>query len=195
MPRSEAGNAIADVLTGKFNPTGKLAVTWPRHVGQVPIFYGQRPSGRPAKEGERLSSSYLDLAPTPQFPFAHGLSYSRFRLHALRCEPRSVTARGAVEVTVSLHNDSALHGEATVFLFVHDPIASISRPLLELKGVRRVALASGERGSVSWPLPVSSLSFLGADLEAVVEPGRFEIYAGLSAQADELIGCSIEVVP
>jgi beta-glucosidase len=78
---------------------------------------------------------------------------------------------------------------------VHDPIASISRPLLELKGVRRIALASGERGNVSWQLPVSSLAFLGADLEAVVEPGRFEIYAGLSAQADGLLGCSIEVVP
>ena len=192
---SEAGNAIADVLTGKFNPTGKLPVTWPRHVGQVPIFYGQRPTGRPAKAGERLSSSYLDLAPTPQFPFAHGLSYSSFKLHELRCKPHSVKATGAVEVTVSLHNDSELHGEATVFLFVHDPIASISRPLLELKGVRRIALASGERGNVSWQLPVSSLAFLGADLEAVVEPGRFEIYAGLSAQADELLGCSIEVVP
>ena len=87
---SEAGHAVADVLTGKFNPTGKLPVTWPRHVGQAPIFYGQRPSGRPTKAGERYTSSYLDLPATPQFPFGHGLSYSRFALHDLRCNPSCV---------------------------------------------------------------------------------------------------------
>ena len=192
---SEAGHAIADVLTGKFNPTGKLAVTWPRHVGQVPLFYGQRPTGRPAKAGERLTSSYLDLPPTPQFPFAHGLSYSSFSLHELRCEPRIVKTSEAIEVSLWLHNDSGVHGEATVFLFVHDPIASISRPLLELKGVRRIALGAAERAAVSWRVPVSSLASLGAELAPVVEPGRFEFYAGLSADADGLLGCSIEVVP
>ncbi|HEY6823074.1 MAG TPA: glycoside hydrolase family 3 N-terminal domain-containing protein [Steroidobacteraceae bacterium] len=192
---SEAGHAIADVLTGKFNPSGKLAVTWPRHVGQVPIFYGQRPTGRPAKVGERLTSSYLDVAPTPQFPFAHGLSYSTFRLYDLSCSPRTVATSGAIDVAVSLHNDSAVRGEAKVFLFVHDPIASLSRPLLELRGVRCIALGSGERGSVSWQLPVSSLAFVAADLAPVVEPGRFEIYVGLSADPHALVGCAIEVVP
>src|SRR5262249_46417767 len=145
---SEAGHAIADVLTGKFNPTGKLAVTWPRHVGQVPIFYGQRPTGRPAKAGERLTSSYLDLPPTPQFPFAHGLCYSSFRLYDLRCDRGTVKTNEAIEVCVSLQNESGMHGEATVFLFVHDPVASIARPLLELKAVRRIALGAGERGEV-----------------------------------------------
>jgi beta-glucosidase len=192
---SEAGNAIADVLTGDFNPTGKLSVTWPRHVGQVPIFYGQRPSGRPAQAGERLSSSYLDLPVTPQFPFAHGLSYSSFTLRNLRCAPRSVTAGASIEVCVLVRNESAIVGEATVFLFVRDPIASISRPVLELKAVRRIALEPGEEGSVSWQLPVSALAFVGADLGLALEPGRFEIHVGQSADPGELLGCSIEVVP
>jgi beta-glucosidase len=192
---SEAGSAIADVLTGEFNPTGKLSVTWPRHVGQVPIFYGQRPSGRPAQAGERLSSSYLDLPVTPQFPFAHGLSYSSFTLRNLRCAPRSVTAGASIEVCVLVRNESAIGGEATVFLFVRDPVASISRPVLELKGVRRIALGPGKEGGVSWQLPVSALAFVGADLDLVLEPGRFEIHVGQSADPGELLGCSIEVVP
>jgi beta-glucosidase len=192
---SEAGNAIADVLTGAFNPTGKLPVTWPRHVGQIPIFYGQRPSGRPAQAGERLSSSYLDLPVTPQFPFAHGLSYSSFTLRDLQCAPRSVRADASIEVCVLVRNESAIVGEATVFLFVRDPIASVSRPVLELKGVRKVTLEPGQEGSVKWQLPVSALAFVGADLSLVLEPGRFGIHVGQSADPGELLGCNIEVVP
>jgi len=191
---SEAGNAIADVLTGKFNPTGRLPVTWPRHGGQVPIFYGQRPSGRPFRAGERLSSTYLDVPPAPQFPFGHGLSYGSFTLRDLRCTPRAVTVGESVEVSVSVHNDGAVAGEATLFLFVHDPVASISRPVLELAGVRRIALGPGASGSLSWQLPVSALSFLGADLEPVLEPGEFEIYVGESADPGRLLRCTIEVM-
>jgi beta-glucosidase len=192
---SEAGNAIADVLTGRFNPTGKLPVTWPRDVGQVPIFYGERPTGRPARPGERLTSSYLDLPATPQFPFGHGLSYSSFTLHGLECKPCIVQTTATTEVSVSLRNGSRLQGEATVFLFVRDPVASIARPRLELKGVRRIVLAGGEQGVVRWRLPISSLAFPGAGLDPVLEPGRFEIYVGPSADPAKLLGCSIEVVP
>jgi beta-glucosidase len=192
---SETGNAVADVLTGKFNPTGKLPVSWPRHGGQVPIFYGQRPSGRPPKAGERLSSSYLDVPATPQFHFGHGLSYGGFTLQDLRCAPRKVTAAETIEVSVSVHNDSAIAGEATVFLFVNDPIASIARPVLELKGVRRIALGPGECGTLTWQLPVAALAFVGADLDLVLEPGRFEIRVGQSADPGNLVSCSIEVMP
>jgi len=192
---SEAGNAIADVLTGRFNPTGKLPVTWPRHGGQVPIFFGQRPSGRPFKVGERLSSTYLDVPPTPQFPFGHGLSYGSFTLRDLRCTPRVVAADETIEVSVAVHNDGALAGEATLFLFVHDPVASISRPVLELEGARRIALGPGASGTLSWQLPVSTLTFLGADLDPVLEPGEFEIYVGQSADPGALLRCTVEVLP
>jgi len=190
---SEAGNAIADVLTGKFDATGKLPVTWPRHGGQVPIFYGERPTGRPAKPGERLSSSYLDVPATPQFPFGHGLSYGACTLHNLRCAPEQVRAGESVEVSVAVRNESTRAAEAALFLFVRDPVASIARPVLELKGVRRIALAAGESGDLTWRLPVAALAFVGADLEPVLEPGRFEIHVGQSADPRGFLSCDIEV--
>lgn len=189
----EAGHAVADVLTGKFNPTGRLPVSWPRHVGQAPIFYSQRPSGRPFEPGVHYSSTYLDVAPTPQFTFGHGLSYSRFALLDLRCEPSCVAAGQSVEVSVTVRNDSNVDGEATLFLFVHDAVASVARPLLELKGVRKIVLKAGEHGDVMWRLPVERLSFVGANLDRVLEPGRFEIHVGQSADPAELLTGVIEL--
>jgi beta-glucosidase len=192
---SEAGHAVADVLTGKFNPTGKLPVTWPRHVGQAPIFYSQRPSGRPTKVGERYSSSYLDLAAAPQFPFGHGLSYSRFTLHDLQCDPSCVKAGESIEITVTVHNDSGGAGEATLFLFVRDLVATIARPVLELKGVRKIVLAAGERGQAVWLLPVEILAFIGPGFDPVLEPGRFEVHVGQSADPAEFLTGVVDVAP
>ena len=189
----EAGHAVADVLTGKFNPTGRLPVSWPRHVGQVPIFYNERPAGRPYAPGVHYSSTYLDEEPAPQFPFGHGLSYGRFALSDLRCEPARVKAGGAVEVSLSVHNDSPVAGEATLFLFVRDLVASVAQPLLELKGVRKVTLGAGERKDVRWALLVEDLSFVGQGLERDLEPGRFEIHVGQSADAGDLLTCVIEL--
>jgi beta-glucosidase len=191
---SEAGHAIADVLTGKFNPTGKLPVTWPRHGGQVPIFYNQRPSGRPTQVGVHYSSSYIDMPATPQFPFGHGLSFSRFTLHDLRCNPSRPSADEKIEVTVTVRNDGGADGEATLFLFVRDLVASIGRPILELKGVRKVVLAARERQDVTWSLPVEALAFIGPTLDPVLEPGRFEIHVGQSADPAQLLTGSIELV-
>jgi beta-glucosidase len=189
----EAGHAVADVLTGTFNPTGRLPLSWPRDVGQVPIFYNELPSGRPYAPGVHYSSTYLDLPPTPQFPFGHGLSYSSFALYDLRCEPTRVEAGGTVEVTIAVHNESQVDGEATAFLFVRDPVASVARPLLELKGVQKVDLKAGERKDVTWRLPVEDLSFVGHNLDRVLEPGRFEIHVGQSADAASLLSAAIEL--
>jgi beta-glucosidase len=189
----EAGNAVADVLTGTFNPTGRLPVSWPRDVGQVPIFYNELPSGRPYAPGVHYSSTYLDLPPTPQFPFGHGLSYSRFALNDLRCEPTRVKAGDTVEVSLAVHNESLLAGEATLFLFARDPVASVARPLMELKGVQKAVLAAGERIEVTWRLPVKDLSFVGPNFEPVLEPGRFEIHIGQSADPGGLLSCAVEL--
>jgi beta-glucosidase len=189
----EAGHAVADVLTGRFNPTGRLPVSWPRDVGQVPIFYNELPPGRPFAPGVRYSSTYLDSPPTPQFPFGHGLSYSRFALLDLRCEPTRVKTGDTVEVSVAVHNESQVDGEATLFFFVRDPVASVARPVLELKGVSKVALAAGERKDAIWRLPVDDLSFIGQTLDRVLEPGRFEIHVGQSADPSTLVSCVIEL--
>ena len=189
----EAGHAVADVLTGKFNPTGRLPVSWPRHVGQVPIFYNELPSGRPYAPGVHYSSTYLDASPTPQFPFGHGLSYSRFALTDLRCEPTLVKTSDTVEVSLAVHNESQVDGEATLFLFVRDSVASVARPLLELKGVQKVDLKAGQTNNVTWRLAVEDLSFVGQSLERVLEPGRFEIHVGQSADPADLVSCVIEL--
>jgi beta-glucosidase len=189
----EAGHAVADVLTGKFNPTGRLPVSWPRHVGQIPIFYNELPSGRPYAPGVHYSSTYLDQPPTPQFPFGHGLSFSRFELSDLRCEPSRVKVEDYLEVSVAVCNESAVNGEATLFLFVRDPVASVARPLLELKGVQKAVLAAGERKILTWRLPVKDLSFVGQNLDRVLEPGRFEIHVGQSADATSFLSAAIEL--
>ena len=189
----EAGGAIADVVTGRFNPTGRLPVTWPRDVGQVPIFYNELPSGRPYVPGVHYSSTYLDVEPTPQFPFGHGLSYSRFALSDLRCEPTRVKADDTIEVSLAVHNESQIAGEATLFLFARDPVASVARPLLELKGVQKAVLAGGERKDVKWRLPVKDLSFVGPNFELTLEPGRFEIHVGQSADPSGLLSCVVEL--
>jgi len=191
---TQAGHAIADVLTGRWNPSGRLAVSWPRHGGQVPIFYAQRPSGRPYRPGERFSSGYLDLPATPEFPFGHGLSFSRFALEDLQCMPQQVKAGESIEVSVTVHNDSLRRGETTVFLFVHDPIATVTRPVLELKGTHKAALEAGERCRLRWVLPAEALAFLGPDLEPVLESGRFEMRVGQSADSAGLLCQSIELV-
>jgi beta-glucosidase len=189
----EAGHAIADVLTGRFNPTGRLPVSWPREVGQVPIFYRQRPTGRPTKVGEHFSSSYLDIPATPQFPFGHGLSYSRFALLDLKCHPSSARAGEYIEVSVTVRNESEADGEATLFLFVHDMVASVARPLLELKGVRKIVLSAGQGGQATWRLPADDLSFIGPNLSPVLEPGQFRIHVGQSADPADLLTEVIEL--
>ena len=181
-------------MTGTFNPTGRLPATWPRCVGQAPIFYGQRPSGRPTKVGQRYSSAYLDLPASPQFPFGHGLSYSRFALRGLRCNPSCVRAGESIDISVTIHNDSGVDGEATLFLFVHDLVASVARPVLELKGVRKVVLAAGERGEAKWRLPVATLAFIGPSFDPVLEPGQFEVHVGQSADPAELLTVVFELV-
>jgi len=170
-----------------------LPVSWPRDVGQVPIFYNERPSGRPYAPGVHYSSTYLDQPPTPQFPFGHGLSYSRFALSDLRCEPARVKAGDTIEASLKVRNESEADGEATLFLFVRDPVASVARPVLELKGFQKVVLAAGERKAVTWRLPVEDLSFIGQGLDRVLEPGRFEIHVGQSANPGDLVSCVIDL--
>ncbi len=184
---SEAGAAIADVVLGRFNPGGKLPVSWPRHVGQAPLYYSQRPTGRPTQVGVHYSSCYIDSPATPQFPFGHGLSYSVFTLHDLVCKTPLIKLNDRLQICVSVRNESAEAGEATIFFFIRDLVASVARPVLELKGVQKLYLEAGKCENIVWSLPARELAFVGQNLESVIEAGDFQIFVGQSAAPESLI--------
>lgn len=190
---TEAGNAIADVLTGKVSPGGRTPMSWPRALGQVPVFFGQRPSGRPAKPDDHFTSKYLDVPNDPLYAFGHGLTYGRFRYAGLRATPDSVTQADTIQVQVSLTNEGAHAAAETVFLFTRDKLASVARPLLELRGFGRIALQPGQTGTVSLSLPASELMFLGPELAPVFEPGEVELLVGPSAERSRLLGTCVRL--
>ena len=191
---SEAGNAIADVVTGRFNPTGRLPVTWPRNIGQAPIFYSTRQSGRPADPKDHYTSKYIDMPIEPQFPFGHGLSFSPMTLKNLRVSAETFKAGEDVLASVDVVNEGPIAGEATIFLFIRDVVASVARPLLELKGLAKTTLAPGARGSVHLPVPASAFAFPDVNFQPTIEPGRFEVSVGLSADRTRLLTLSIDAI-
>ena len=186
---SEAGNAIADVLTGRVSPSGRTPMAWPRAVGQIPVFFAQRPGGRPFKPNDHYTSKYLDISNDPLFPFGFGLTYGHFALSNLRVRPES----GGFEVRVDVVNQGRRLAEETVFLFIHDKVASVTRPLLELKGFEKISLAPGESGTVVLRLPHSELRFPGLDLRPVLESGEIEILVGPCADRARLLVATVEL--
>jgi beta-glucosidase len=192
---SQAGHAIADVLTGAHNPGGRLAVTWPNDVGQIPIFYARRPTGRPAKPEVYFSSRHIDLPIEPQFPFGHGLSYTRFAITALTAMPAEIAAGDSVTVEVEVANLGQMAGEETVLLFLHDPVASVARPLLELRTFAKVRLVPGERRTVRFSLGPDEFSFLDRALRPCIEAGQFEILVGPCADRSQLQATNVRIRP
>ncbi len=195
FPGSEAKGAIGDVLAGRFNPTGRLSMSWPVDVGQIPIFFGERPTGRPPKTEVHYSSKYLDLPVEPRFSFGHGLSYGELVLSGLKVDRAELRPGETIEVELDVANPHAIAGEETVFLFIRDVVASVARPSLELKGFQKIALGAGERGRVRFRLAAEDLRFLGRDLEPRLEPGAFDIHVGRSAARGALLSARIELVP
>ncbi len=180
---TEAGNAICDVLFGDYNPSAKLPMTFPQSVGQVPIYYYYKSTGRPYNPKERHSTSYLDVPIYPAYPFGYGLSYTSFDIS----EPvlsHTITKVGQpVTVSVKVKNTGSRDGEEVVQMYVKDMVASITRPVKELKGFEKVSLKSGEEKTVQFTLEDSALGFYNNDLKFVVEPGDFEIMVGNSSES------------
>jgi beta-glucosidase len=191
---SEAGNAVADVLTGRVSPTGRTPMAWPRAVGQIPVFFGERPSGRPFSGDNPYSSKYIDIPNEPLFPFGYGLTYGRCTLSNLRVTPDRVRATDTLEVRVDIRNEGSRAAEETVFLFSHDKVASVTRPLLELKGFGKLALEPGSSGTLTLHLPAAQLRFPGRDLTPVFEAGEVEILIGPCADRSRLLAASIHLV-
>ena len=177
LPGEEGGGAVADVLFGAVNPGGKLPMTFPRSVGQVPLYYGHKPSGGRS----HWKTTYVDLSNEPLYPFGFGLSYTTFELSDLRLDRQSAEAGQTVAVQVDVTNTGALAGDEVVQFYVRNAAASVTRPLKELAGFCRVHLMPGERRTVTLDLAVNQLAFLDRDMRWVVEPGQVRVMAGTSS--------------
>ncbi len=165
----ETGTAVADVLFGDYNPGGKLPISVPRSVGQLPIYYYQKPSAR---------LQYVDSTAAPLFPFGWGLSYSKFKYTNLSLSPDAIGPEGKAKVTVDVTNTSSLRGDEVVQLYIRDEVSSVTRPVKELRGFRRLTIDPGKTEKVEFALGPEELSFLNRGMQRVVEPGTFKIMAG-----------------
>jgi beta-glucosidase len=186
FPGIEAGNALADVLLGDVNPGGKLPVSFPVSVGQVPIYYNHEPTGRPCDVTSKYNSRYRDLKTCdPLFSFGFGLSYTSFKVDNLRLDKQQMAARGgSVLASVDVQNTGSRQGDDVVQLYIHDPVASISQPVRRLRGFERVTLKAGETKTVTFRLDASDVGFYDNSGRFVVEPGSIDVFAGDSSQAD-----------
>ncbi|MFW6088238.1 MAG: glycoside hydrolase family 3 N-terminal domain-containing protein [Gemmatimonadota bacterium] len=182
FPGVEAGHALADVLFGDHAPSGKLPVSFPRTVGQVPVYYNHKNTGRPPAEDEKYTSKYIDAHWTPLYPFGHGLAYTEFEYSGLRLDADRVGPADTLSVEVTVTNAGERAGEEVVQLYVRDDVASVTRPVKELKGFERIRLEPGQSRTVSFRLPAESLAFYGPDLTRALEPGSFTVFVGTSSR-------------
>lgn len=178
---SEAGYAIADVLFGDVNPSGKLSTTFPQNVGQVPLFYNHKNTGRPLGEGKWFSkfrSNYLDVSNDPLYPFGFGLSYTQFSYSDVKLSTSSPKGNQSVTASVTVTNTGKAEGKEVVQLYLRDLVGSVTRPVQELKGFQKISLKPGESKTISFTITPETLKFYNYDLKYVWEPGEFEIMIG-----------------
>ncbi|MCO6175796.1 beta-glucosidase BglX [Flavobacterium sp. NRK F10] len=188
FPGTEAGPAITDVLYGTVNPSGKLSMTFPRNVGQVPIFYSHKNTGRPLSlektqkgEFEKFRSNYLDVPNTPLFPFGYGLSYTTFEYSNLKLSSNTLTKGEKITVSVEVKNTGNYDGKEVVQLYIRDLVGSVTRPVKELKAFRKVTLKKGETQTLQFDLTEEDLKFYNSNLDFVAEPGTFEVFVGTNS--------------
>jgi beta-glucosidase len=188
---TQAGNAIADVLFGDVNPGGKLPATFPRSVGQIPLYYNHKNTGRPPDANNKYTSKYLDVAWTPLFPFGYGLSYTQFKITNLQLSAERIPLNGKLTVSVDVENTGKRVGDEVVQLYIRDTSASVTRPVKELKGFQRITLQPGEKKRVEFLLTAEQLGFWDRQMRFTVEPGEFQVMVGSSSE--DVIEKSFEV--
>ena len=180
-PGVEAGNAIADLLVGNYNPSGKLTMSWPHSVGQIPVYYSMKITGRPGPsdtEFQKFKSNYLDAPNSALLPFGYGLSYTEFEYSEASVDKKSISGEESLTISVEVTNTGDYDGEEVVQLYTHDKVRSITPPGKELKAFKKISLKKGESKSVEFEISREDLKFYNADLEHVVEPGEFEFFVG-----------------
>lgn len=186
---SEAGDAIADVLFGKVNPSGKITMTFPRSVGQVPIYYSHKNTGRPIanKEGkfEKFRSNYIDERNEPLFPFGFGLSYTTFKYGKINISSNKMTSSSTIKVVVDVSNTGNYDGQEVVQLYTRDLVGSVTRPVKELKGFQKILLKKGETKTLTFEISANDLKFYNSELKYVAEPGKFEVFVGGDSDTDK----------
>ncbi|AXP82101.1 Periplasmic beta-glucosidase precursor [Mariniflexile rhizosphaerae] len=187
FPGSEAGLAISDVLFGDVNPSGKLTATFPMNVGQVPIFYNHKNTGRPLgnTEGkfEKFKSNYLDVRNEPLYPFGYGLSYTTFKYDNLQLDTTKIDANGSVNISVEVTNTGNFDGKEVVQLYIRDVVGSVTRPVKELKGFQKVEIKKGETKTVTFKISEEDLKFYNSNLDFVAEAGVFQVFVGTDSNA------------
>jgi beta-glucosidase len=181
---TEAGNAVADVLFGNYNPSGKLTASFPRNVGQIPIYYNHLNTGRPYHPGDspKFKSDYLDISNDPLYPFGYGLSYTTFDYSNISLSAKTLKPGAKITVSVNVTNSGKIGGKETVQFYIRDMAGSIARPVKELKGFQQITLAAGETKKVSFQISVDDLKFYNNDLKYVYEPGDFKVLIGTNSK-------------
>ena len=180
---TEGGNAIADVLFGDYNPSGKLPITFPRTVGQIPLYYNHLPTGRPYNyvKPNKYTSHYYDTVNGPLYPFGYGLSYTRFSVSPVKMSAKTMPRNGTIEASVTVTNTGDRDGATVVQMYLNDPVASVSRPVKDLRGFKRIMLKAGESQTVSFKIDVDALKFWNQQMQQVAEPGKFNVMIGLDS--------------
>ena len=192
FPGTEGGNAIADVLFGDYNPSGKLTMTFPRAVGQVPLYYNHKNTGRPTTPDNKYSTKYMDIAETPQYPFGFGLSYTSFDYSDISVNKTNFTLGEKLEATVTVKNSGNFDGEEVVQLYVRDLVGSLTRPVKELKGFKKIFLQRGESKTVNFTLTSDDLAFYHTNLEKFAEAGEFDIFIGTNSDVRKAVRVTLK---
>ncbi|SJZ54816.1 beta-glucosidase BglX [Sediminibacterium ginsengisoli] len=178
----EAGHSIADLLFGNYNPSGKLTMSFPRNVGQIPVYYNYKNTGRPQQdlnaEAQKFRSNYLDVSNEPLFPFGYGLSYTNFNYSEISLDKTSMKPAESIKASVSVSNTGKYDGEEVVQLYIRDVYASVTQPVKKLKAFRKVTLKAGETKTVTFDISINDLKFTGSDLRQIYEPGAFRVFIG-----------------
>jgi beta-glucosidase len=182
---TETGKAVADVLFGDVNPSGKLPATFPQNVGQLPIYYSQKNTGRPlAKDAwfQKFRSNYLDVSNEPLYPFGYGLSYTNFTYSNLKLDKNSITKADSLKISVNVRNNGNYDGEEVIQLYLQDLVGSQTRPIKELKGFQKVFIEKGKSKNIVFTISEEDLKFYNQQLEFISEPGKFKVFIGTNSR-------------